>query len=419
MSFRELRESEETSTSGSDGLAGMFELSRSSTVNEANLEIVEENPQAACKLPSIDPSKVYKDLSMFHLTAITRIFFKESTSTIQQNSNEVQTISLLDPVAIRKEAKKHGTKFIHFGCIRIGINALVHKGINAYVLCILRDLTHNKFTDSIIGGIVAPLSNGPVYFDFYPNFSVSVTDETLGDILKLQILTTGFDMKGKRQNVAILAKGCFRYTNTMYPAVLHAPSKDSLTRTLVVTDALNQKVEHSTIRWEELKFPSYWVVDTPKLPIQRSITSAQIRESDGSAILSFPQSHFSRSSTWPKPSRYPPPVPKYCMHTSLQSIAGQIGEVPFSVQCPDCNELVSLSSLSTSTSTSNPNLLFQHEGHNPRSNLPPPPSTAKDVFPHPQCSEIPFPHDSHCLVMQQSIDEEIMRRLSIPFAKNI
>jgi hypothetical protein len=107
------------------------------------------------------------------------------------------------------------------------------------------------------------------------------------------------------------------------------------------------------------------------------------------------------------------------MHTSLQSIAGQIGEVPFSVQCPDCNELVSLSSLSTSTSTSNPNLLFQHEGHNPRSNLPPPPSTAKDVCPHPQCFEIPFPHDSHCLVMQQSIDEEIMRRLSIPFAKNI
>lgn len=67
-------------------------------------------------------------------------------------------------------------------------------------------MTHNKFTDSIIGGIVAPLSNGPVYFDCCPNFAVSVTDETLGDILKLQILTTGFDMKSKRQNIAILAK---------------------------------------------------------------------------------------------------------------------------------------------------------------------------------------------------------------------
>jgi hypothetical protein len=55
---------------------------------------------------------------------------------------------------------------------------------------------------------------------------------------------------------------------------------------------------------------------------------------------------------------------------SLQSIAEQIGEVPFSVQCPDCNELVSLSSLSTLLSPSN--LQFQHEKHNPRTNLPPP-----------------------------------------------
>jgi hypothetical protein len=41
----------------------------------------------------------------FVLKAITRIFVKESVSTIQQNSNEMQTISLLDPKEIQKEAK--------------------------------------------------------------------------------------------------------------------------------------------------------------------------------------------------------------------------------------------------------------------------------------------------------------------------
>jgi hypothetical protein len=175
----------------------MFSLSRSETINQANIEVVEENPQAAWKLPSISPSKVYQDLNMFHLKAVTRVFVKESISTIQQNSNETQTIALLNPKEIQQEAKRHETKFIHFGCIRIGINALVHKGINAYVLCTIRDLTHDKFTDSIIGGIVAPLSNGPVYFDCYPNFVVSSFDETLGDILMLQIRTTGFSMKEK------------------------------------------------------------------------------------------------------------------------------------------------------------------------------------------------------------------------------
>jgi hypothetical protein len=85
-------------------------------------------------------------------------------------------------------------------------------------------------------------------------------------------------MKKKRKNLAILVKGCFQIYKYMYPAVMHAPSKDSKTSTLVMTDALNQKVEHSTIRWEDLSFPTEWVIDTPKLPIQKAITSAQIKE---------------------------------------------------------------------------------------------------------------------------------------------
>jgi hypothetical protein len=299
----------------------------------------------------------------------------------------------------------------------VGINALVHKGINAFVLCILWDLTHNKFTDSIIGGIAAPLSNGPVYFDCFPNFSTSVTDETLADILKLQILTTGFDMRGKRQNIGILAKGCFWYTNTMYPAILHTPSPDSMTSTLVMTDAINQKVEHSSIRWETLEFPTDWVTDTPKVPLQRAITSAQIKESDGSIVLSFPSSPFSRSQSWPKPTRLPPPVPSFCTHNSLHSLIEQVGDVPLSVQCPDCKELVSLSTMTTCSSKAN--LHFQHELHNPRTNKPPPASNSKEVFPHPQCSDIPFPHNSHILVIDNCLEHEINERLLKPFSKNL
>ena len=76
----------------------------------------------------------------------------------------------------------------------VGISALVHRGINAYVLCIVRDPTHHKFIDSFIGGIVAPLSNGLILFNYYPNFSVYAFDEHLMDILKLQIKTACFDM---------------------------------------------------------------------------------------------------------------------------------------------------------------------------------------------------------------------------------
>jgi hypothetical protein len=117
----------------------MFSLSRSQSINHANIEEVETNPQAAWKLPTYNPSKVYQDLNMFHLKAVTRVFVKESISTIQQNSNYSDNFSFKSKRNPTRSQKRHKTQFVHFGCIRIGINALVHKGINAYVLCTVRD----------------------------------------------------------------------------------------------------------------------------------------------------------------------------------------------------------------------------------------------------------------------------------------
>jgi hypothetical protein len=61
MSFKDIQKSEEAeaSTSGQENsLESMFSLSRSQSINHANIE-VEINPQAALKLPTINPSKVH------------------------------------------------------------------------------------------------------------------------------------------------------------------------------------------------------------------------------------------------------------------------------------------------------------------------------------------------------------------------
>ena len=157
------------------------------------------------------------------------------------------------------------------------------------MLATVRDLTHNKYTDLLIGGIVAPISNGPVYFDCYPNFSIYVFDETIKSILQLQIQTNAFDMNKERHNIAIQTRGCFRHTNTLYPAVMHAPSKDSKASFMVLTDSRNQKIEHQTIRWEDSTFLEHWVVSNPRPPSVKKITSADIREESSSAVLSFPR----------------------------------------------------------------------------------------------------------------------------------
>jgi hypothetical protein len=408
MSFREIQNAEEESTSGrtsTSSLDSMFADNKLRSLNHASIEEIETQPQAAWKLPAISPSRVYNDLSMFHLKAVSRVIVKESVSRIQQNSDVSQTISLINVKEVQAEARKHKTNYLHFGCIRVGINPLVHKGIEAYALCTVRDMTHNKFTDSLIGGIVAPLSNGPVYFDCFPNFSVYTFDDNLGDILKLQIRTTGFDMCQTRTNIAIQTRGCFRHTNTLYPAVLNTPSQTSQSSTLVITDPLNQKMEHHTIRWENLSFPTNWVIDTPKAQIPRSITSANIQESSSSAIISFPQSLQTQTKHAPISS------PTLCLHPSLQALTSSLGNIPYSIQCPDCSKLVTLSNLPTHEEEGN--FQFEHSHHNPRTNLPPTNSTAKEPCPHPQCSDFPFPHEPHVLVITTSSYPQISQRYEI------
>jgi hypothetical protein len=85
-----------------------------------------------------------------------------------------------------------------------------------------------------------------------------------------------------------------------------------------------------------------------------------------------------------------------------------VGKIPFAVKCFDCGELITLSTLSAFEE--NERVQFEHANHNPRTNLPPPISTAKDQCPHPQCSDIPFPHDSHVLVIQDNHCTEINQR---------
>jgi hypothetical protein len=176
-------------------------------------------------------------------------------------------------------------------------------------------------------------------------------------------------------------------------------------------------MEHCTIKWEYLSFPTNWVIDTPRVPIPRAITSSQIKETPDSAMISFPQHNLSNTSSYPKPNRPPPPPPSFCLHPSLQSLAGQIGQVPFAVKCLYCGYLITLSTLSASEQNSK--VQFHHEHHNPRTHLPPPVSTTKEQCPHPQCSDIPFPHDSHVLVIQETQNIDIKVRQSAYFPKDI
>ena len=226
-------------------------------------------------------------------------------------------------------------------------------------------------------------------------------------------------MRKKRQNIAIQFRGCFRHTSTMFPAVLHAPSRESKTSVVVLTDPKNQKIEHQAIKWEDLTFPEHWTVPNPRPLSVQKITSANITETPSSATLSFPRrSTIDRrriEAECKKSPRYIAPdctdtscssIVSSCNHISLFEYAQIVNFQPLSVIFPQCQQQVNLQNLA---------YMVIHQNHNTRTGEAPP-STSSNPCPNPKCSDIPFPHeDDHVLMMHlvPTLEEEDPRLTSI------
>ena len=55
----------------------------------------------------------------------------------------------------------------------------------------LRDARHIRFSDSLLGSIETSLSNGPIHFNCFPDFSICLHDSTVIKALTLNIKTHG------------------------------------------------------------------------------------------------------------------------------------------------------------------------------------------------------------------------------------
>ena len=79
--------------------------------------------------------------------------------------------------------------YLHIGLVQVAVKPLTRKGINASVLMCLRDARFKNFSDSILGMIIASLYDGPIYFDCYPDISLTLDDPNIVKALTLNILT--------------------------------------------------------------------------------------------------------------------------------------------------------------------------------------------------------------------------------------
>ena len=96
-------------------------------------------------------------------------------------------------------------------------------GIDVVVLMCLGDIRHNKFEDSLIGTVEKSLGQGLVYFNCYPNKTVSLMDKNIFDSLFLNIHFYGLGMKEGSIPAALIYRIQYKVMNTWASGVLLKP----------------------------------------------------------------------------------------------------------------------------------------------------------------------------------------------------
>jgi hypothetical protein len=207
------------------------------------------------KLPSVPTKNIYKQSTFSNLSFLSDYTIKTVERTVSLN-NEYETIKLFSKDSIEKHKEKYS--FIHIRLVQVAVKPLTRQGLNNSVLLCLRDDRHLRFKDSLLGSIESSLYKGPVYFNCYPNFSLSLFDPTLLHALELNVKIDGYSMMKNVVPLNIVYRIYYKLMKTtLEPQTLLESSKDQ-------TLLLQCSTQNSTICipkqicWDDIVLPNRW-----------------------------------------------------------------------------------------------------------------------------------------------------------------
>ena len=166
------------------------------------------------------------------------------------------------------EKQRENFNYIHIGCVQVALKPLlVEETLNVSGVMCLRDNRHNQFSDSLIGTVQTSLGHGPVYFNYFPNLTLSMEDRNLLEALHLNVLIHGLDMKPGSIPLTLMYRVHYKLMNSMASKCLRPRIPGETT--LFLTDQTKTNViVPRTIRWDEVDIPEKWSIKraVPSIP---------------------------------------------------------------------------------------------------------------------------------------------------------
>jgi hypothetical protein len=198
-------------------------------------------------------SKIYKKSTFSNLTFLSNFTIKtvERTYSLKQSCEKIQLLS-------RKEIDKNIDNFffIHFGLVQVAVKPLTRQGLNTSVFLGLRDGRFKIYQDGLLGMVESSLYKGPIYFDCYPNFAVSLKDKIVSQALELDIETSGYNMLEGAQPLVIVYRIYYKLMKTtLEPQVLMENPKGKTLSLQASTEDSHVNVP-TQIEWKDIKLPN-------------------------------------------------------------------------------------------------------------------------------------------------------------------
>ncbi|KAJ4709855.1 MP domain-containing protein [Melia azedarach] len=151
-------------------------------------------------------------------------------------------------------------KFLHLGLVQVGIKPLTREIRDASVLLCLRDGRFLNFNDSLLSVLESRLAEGPVHFNYFPNFMVYLQDKNISSVLKLNVKFENLEMEDTSFPFLLMYRICCKcMPNSGNPAAKKSSPTDRTTfyQRLIRTQ---DKIVSRTIIWRDVQFPEEWKI---------------------------------------------------------------------------------------------------------------------------------------------------------------
>lgn len=195
------------------------------------------------KFPKLPVDQVYKKklLRLFPSYAVKDY---EETITLKA-ANQNVSAKLLSRDFLKGFIKKQH-RFMHLGLVQIAIKPLMRDGLEAPIVVCLRDARHSNFNNSLLALVEANLSQGPICFDCFPSFSVSLNDASSIEVLTLNVKSSGIPL-------ALTYRVVCKAMPDLSSEALKEPILGQTTYFLPATGT------RSTTKWDEALIPESWI----------------------------------------------------------------------------------------------------------------------------------------------------------------